>query len=189
MNDEGLIWSGIMTLCFIVCSFSNGEKDEQTCIWGSANHLQTFISGRFGKIFILSKRKKRGGVARQDKPLKFFILRKMVTLSHLMADKCSLPVPWTDKQSVSLSCPGCRTEKRKIPKVTNTFIFLNQYMELPAAGMCLSAEHVLVMQPPAVCPYRLIITASLINRTRHKELHCFSLNLSNLKNFSPELRM
>lgn len=29
-------------------------------IWGSANHLQS-ISGRLGKIFILSKKKKEGG--------------------------------------------------------------------------------------------------------------------------------
>lgn len=136
MNDEILIWSGIMTLSLLVCSFSNGEKDEQTCMKKSGD-LQiicklSFQAGLAKHSFCQKKK----GEARQEKPLKFFILRKMVTLSHLMADKCSLPVTWTDKQSVSLSCPGCRTEKRRIPKVTITFIPLNQHTEPPAAGTC-----------------------------------------------------
>lgn len=39
-------------------------------IWGSAKHLQSFISGRFGKIFILSKKKKKvGGRSKQEKTL------------------------------------------------------------------------------------------------------------------------
>lgn len=133
--DPYMVWNhDSLSLSLLIFKWRKRWTDMHEEIWGSANHLQTVISGRFGKTFILSKKKR--GRARQEKPLKFFILRKMVTLSHLMADKCSLPVTRTDKQSVSLSCPGCRTEKCRIPKVTITSISLNQHTEPPAAGTC-----------------------------------------------------
>lgn len=114
------------------------EKKMNRHAWRNLGICKSFANFHFRQVWqnIHSVKKKKGGEARQEKPLKFFILRKMVTLSHLMADKCSLPVTWTDKQSVSLSCPGCRAEKRRIPKVTITFISLNQHTEPPAAGTC-----------------------------------------------------
>lgn len=61
MNDEVLIRSGIRTLLhsLFIFKWRKQRTDMHEEIRGSVNHLQTFISGRFGKMFILSKKKKR----------------------------------------------------------------------------------------------------------------------------------
>lgn len=95
-------------LCFTVCSFSKGEKNEQTCMKKSED-LQIICKASFqaGLANTHSVKKKKGGGAgrsKQEKPLKFLILRKMVMLSHLMADKCCLPVTWTEcRQAICVS--------------------------------------------------------------------------------------
>lgn len=81
-------------LCFTVCSFSNGEKNEQICMkkFGDLQIICKVFQAGLAKYSFCQKK----GRSRQEKPLKFLILRKMVTLFHLMADKCCLPVTWTE---------------------------------------------------------------------------------------------
>lgn len=113
------------------------EKKMNRHAWRNLGICKSFANHHFRQVWqnIHSVKKKKGGGLDKKNPWNLSFWGKWWR-SHLMADKCSLPVTRTDKQSVSLSCPGCRTEKRRIPKVTITFISLNQHTEPPAAGTC-----------------------------------------------------
>lgn len=93
--DEVLIWSGFMTFSdswFVPFSTQQLEQrwtGMQKEIWESAKHLQIFISGRFDKTLILSKKGDR-----QEKPLKPLILKENGD-AFLMTDKCCLHMTWT----------------------------------------------------------------------------------------------
>lgn len=86
-------------LCFTVCSFSHGEKKWRHA-WRNLGIRKTFANLHLRQVWQNIHSVKKNiiikGTSRQEKPLKFLILRKMVMLSHLMADKCCLPVTWTE---------------------------------------------------------------------------------------------
>lgn len=84
------------------------EKKMNRHAWRNLGICKSFAKLHFRQVWqilILSKKKKGGaGRSKQEKPLKFLILRKMVMLSHLMADKCCLPVTWTEcRQAICVS--------------------------------------------------------------------------------------
>lgn len=97
MNYEVLIRSGIRTLLHSLLIFKWRKKMNRHA-WRNLGICKSFAKHfrQVGQNIHSVKKKKGGGRSRQEKPLKFLIFRKMVTLSHLMADKCCLPVTWTE---------------------------------------------------------------------------------------------
>lgn len=91
-------------------------------IWGSANHFQTFFSGRFDKTLILSKKRER----QKKNTLKSLILRKMVMLLLLMADKCCLCVTWAERRQAICAPQLSRLQdwKQQDSKSNNYLYFL-----------------------------------------------------------------
>ena len=120
----------------------------------------------------------------------------MVMLSLLMADKCCLCVTWTEcrRAICAFKLPRLQDWKEQDSKSNNYLYFLESAHTAASARICLTVVPkrcicIMAVQPAAVCPYRLIIIISLINRTQRKELQCLSLNLSSLKNVNPELKI
>lgn len=132
-----------LSLHFIVCSFSNEEKDEHTCMkkFGDLRIIcKPLFQAGLAEHSFCKKKREEGGRARQEKPLKFLNLWKMVMLFNLMADKHCLPVTWTEcRRAICVSkLSRLQDWKAQDSKSNNYLHFLESAHGAASCRMCLA---------------------------------------------------